>query len=124
MLKARSDYKSVLRKSSYDYVKKQTDRLVNAKYKNAKLYWRMLKESAGVKSANIQLSNFEQYFKAINNPTDPFFSPDEDILYFNERYEKDEFNIMFDERNLDFSTDEIMKPINQLKQINPEGQIK
>lgn len=124
MLKARSDYKSVLRKSSYDYVKKQTDRLVNAKYKNAKLYWRMLKESAGVKSANIQLSNFEQYFKAINNPTDPFFSPDEDILYLNERYEKDEFNIMFDERNLDFSTDEIMKSINQLKQINPEGQIK
>ena len=88
---------------------------VNAKHKNAKLYWRMLKESAGVKSANIQLSMFEQYFKAINNPTDPFFSPDEDILYFNERYEKDEFNIMFDELNQDFSTDEIMKSINQLK---------
>ena len=68
-----------------------------------------------MKSANIQLSRFEQYFKAINNPTHTFFSPDEDILYFNERYEKDEFNIMFDEPNQEFSTDEIMKSINQLK---------
>ena len=63
----------------------------------------MLKESAGVKSANIQLSRFEQYIKAINNLTYPLFSPDEDILYFNERYEKDEFYIMFDELNQDFS---------------------
>ena len=68
-----------------------------------------------MKSANIQLSSFEQYFKAINNPMDPFFSPDEDVLYFKERYEKDEFNIMFDELNLDFSSDEIIQSINQLK---------
>ena len=114
-VKARSEYKSILRKKRYDYDKKQTNRFVNAKHKNAKLYWSMLKESAGVKSANKQLSRFEQYFKAINNPMDPFLSPDEDVLYFNEHCEKDEFNIMFDELNLDFSSDEIIKSINQLK---------
>ena len=124
MVKARSDYKSVLLKSRYDYHKKQTDRFVNARYKNAKLYRRMLKESAAVKSANIQLSSFKQYFKANNNPTDSFFSPDEDILYSNERDEKDEINIMFDELNQDFPSDDFMKSMNQLKQINPEGQIK
>ena len=48
----------------------------------------MLKESVGMKPANINLSSFEQYFKAVNNPTDPFYTPDEDELFFNERYEK------------------------------------
>ena len=39
-----------------------------------------------MRPANVALSSFEEYFKAVNNLEDPFFSPDEDILYFNERY--------------------------------------
>ena len=47
----------------------------------------MLKESANIKaSRTVNLDMFEKYFKAINNPDDPFFRPDEDVLYFNERY--------------------------------------
>ena len=57
----------------------------------------------------------EQYFKAINNPLDPFYSPDEDILFFNERYENNEFNVMFEELNIDISQQEILKAVNQLK---------
>lgn len=115
MVKARSEYKSLLRKCRYEYDKKKTARFENAKFKNAKLYWNLLKESAGMKSANIPLSSFEQYFKAVNNPQDPFYSPDEDILYFNERYENDEFNIIFEELNLNISLEEVSKAVNQLK---------
>lgn len=115
MVKARSEYKSLLRKCRYEYDKNKTYEFVNAKYKNAKLYWNLLKESAGVKPSNVALSSFEQYFKAVNNPSEPFFSPDEDILYFNERYENNEFCIMFDELNIQISQEEVIKSIKQLK---------
>ena len=81
MVKARSEYKTVLRKCKYEYDKKQTDRFINAKLKNAKLYWNLLKSSAGVKPANIPLPSFEQYFKAVSNPQYPLYTPDEDILF-------------------------------------------
>ena len=66
--KARSVYKIAMRKARYDYDKKKTERLENARFKNARLYWNLLKETAGVKPANIPLTSFEEYFKAINNP--------------------------------------------------------
>ena len=81
MVTARSVYKSTLRKSRYDFDKEKTVRLNSARYKNAKLYWNLLKETAHVKSANIQLTTFGRYFKAVNNPSDRFYSPDEDIIF-------------------------------------------
>jgi DNA-directed RNA polymerase subunit E'/Rpb7 len=54
----------------------------------------MLKEAAGIKKSNISMSMFEKYFKAVNNPDDVYFSPDEDAIYFIERYENDEFKII------------------------------
>ena len=74
-----------------------------------------LKELAYVKPANIALSVYEEYFRAVNNPSDPFYTPDEDILYFNERYVNNEFVIMFEELNVNFSHTDIMKSIKQLK---------
>ena len=110
-----------LRKARYEYDKQKTLRLENARFKNAKLYWNLLKESAGVKPANIPLSVFEHYFKAINNPEDPFYAPDEDILFFNERYENNEFEIIFEELNISFTQDEILKAIGQLKTNKSSG---
>ena len=34
----------------------------------------------------LNADTFAQYFKAINNPTDPFSQADEDILNFNENH--------------------------------------
>ena len=69
----------------------------------------MLKELAHVKPANIALSSFEEYFKAVNNPPDRVFTPDEDVIHFNERYVNNEFLIMFEELNLNFSQNEIIR---------------
>lgn len=79
MVRARSDYKILLRKCRYEYDREKTNRFVNAKNKNAKLYWNMLKELSYVKPTDIPLSSFEDYFKSVNNPTYPFYAPDEDI---------------------------------------------
>ena len=115
MSKARSEYKTGMRKARYSFDKKKTECLENARFTNARLYWNLLKETAGIKPSNIPLTSFENYFKAINNSTDPFYTPDEDVLFFNERYENKEFNIMFAELNIDFSHEEILKAIRQLK---------
>ena len=37
----------------------------------------------------------------------------EDVIYFNERYERNEFSVMFEELNLSFSHQEILKAIAQ-----------
>ena len=121
MVKARSEYKSTLRKCRYEYDKKKTSRFINAKYKDAKMYWNLLKESAGVRTTKVPLSSFEQYFKAVNNPTDPFFAPDEDVIYYNERYESNEFSVMFEELNLPFSNEELVKAIRQLRTNKSAG---
>ena len=115
MVKARSEYKSEIRKCRYDYDREKTNKFAQSKNKNAEQYWNMLKELAHVKPTNIPLSSFEEYFKAVNNPADIFYTPDEDVLFFNERYVNDEFSIMFDELNIDFSQTEILQSIKQLK---------
>ena len=115
MSKARSEYKTAMRKARYDDDRQKMEHLKNARFKNAKLNWNLLKELAGIKPANIPLTAFEQYFKAINNPIDPFYIPDEDIICFNEQYEQNEFDIMFEELNTFFSQEEFLKAISQLK---------
>ena len=121
MVRARSSYKMLLRKCRDEYDREKTNKFVNVKNKNAKLYWNMLKELSHVKPANIPLSRFEEYFKSVNNPSDPFYTPDEDVMNFNERYVNEEFGIMFDELNVEFSEEEILKSIKQLKTNKSSG---
>ena len=63
----------------------------------------------------------KKIFRAVNNPSDPFYTPDEDILYFNERYVNNEFVIMFEELKINFLHTDIMKSIKQLKTNKSEG---
>ena len=63
----------------------------------------MLKELSHVKPANIPLSRFKEYFKSVTPHRTHFYTPDEDVMNFNERYINEEFGIMFNELNVDFS---------------------
>ena len=66
----------------------------------------MLKQSVHIQSpADIPLSSFEEYVKAVNNSEDPFFQVDEDIVHFNYRFVHDEFQVMFHELDTDVSLD-------------------
>ena len=82
MFKARSEFKSLVRNVGI---------IANTKFKRrnhiSELYWNMLKEASDTKTVNMAMSTSEQYFKAINNSTNPF--------YTHERYENDEFDMMF-----------------------------
>ena len=121
LVKARSVYKCLIRKCRFEYDKQNSSRFINAKYKNARLYWNLLKESAGEKTPSVPLSSFEQNFRAVNNPADHFYTPDEDVLYFNERYERNEFSIMFEELNVPFTYEEISTACWQLRTNKSAG---
>lgn len=60
---------------------------------------------------------FADYFKAINNPNDRLVQPDEEVLIFNEQYQKVELQVLFKELNVDISENEIMNAIKQLNVI-------
>ena len=68
-------------------------------------------ETAHIKSPTIPLSSFEENLKAVNNPEDPFFQVDEDIVHFNERFVRDEFQVMFHELDSEVSLEENNKGI-------------
>ena len=109
MVRARSSYKTLNVDMSM-IVKKQINLLI--KMSN---YTEICLKLSHVKPASIPLSRFGEYFKSVNNPSDPFYTPDEDVMNFNERYVDEEFGIMFDELNVEFSEEEILKSIKQLK---------
>ena len=116
MNKTRSKYKRTIRNAKYKDDKAKTAKLEKAQFQNAKEYWKMLKnlnESHSEKALSADI--FADYFKAINDPNDTFFQPDEDAILFNKRYVKGEFQVMFHELNIMLSEQEIRVAINQLK---------
>ena len=74
MVKSRSAYKQYNRRKRYQNNKKQTQKLENARFKNAKEYWKLLKGSSHNKRNSLHVTHFEEYFRAINNPDSHFFS--------------------------------------------------
>ena len=79
MVQARSIYKNILRKARFEYNCNQTYKLKMLKYKNAKDYWKLLKGAFSDTKSNVKMKDFINYFQAVNNPDDPFFTPDEDV---------------------------------------------
>ena len=82
----------------YIYDKSKTEKLDSTKYDNTKAYWRLLKQAANkIMKHSINSKQFADCFKTINDPRDRCFQIYDDILFFNERYVREEFQIMFDE---------------------------
>ena len=73
----------------------------------------MFTELAYVKPANIALPVFEE--QNGQQPVWPFYTPDEDISYFNDRHVNNEFVFMLEELNINVSHTDIMKSIKQLQ---------
>ena len=121
MVRARSKYKTSLRKARLNYDIRQTNKLNELRYKNARDYWKLLKSAANTGRPNIPLTTFERYFKADNNPDSAFYVADEDVLLSNDRYVREELHIMFEELNIPITQQEISKSIKQLKNNKSPG---
>ena len=80
MVQARKLFKSCARKCRLNHDKEQTTRLLANKHNNVKAYWKLLKGASNTNDPNISCSEFANNFKCVNNPTSPFFNPDEDVV--------------------------------------------
>ena len=65
------------------------------RYKNARDYWKLLKSASNAGRPNIPLTNFERYFKAVNNPDSDFYVVDKEIILSNDHYIRGELDVMF-----------------------------
>ena len=73
----------------------------------------MFTELAYVKPAKLPCQLLKN--RTVNNPSDHFYTPDEDISYFNDRHVNNEFVFMLEELNINVSHTDIMKSIKQLQ---------
>ncbi|MCG8045176.1 MAG: reverse transcriptase family protein [Candidatus Thiodiazotropha taylori] len=116
MVQSRSDYKSTIRKKKYEYEKCKTDRLVQCKASHPKEYWKLLKQAANsIDNINITSEQFEEYFRTLSDPGDPFYAADADIIEYNEQYERGDFQIIFDELNEPIELGEVQTAIKELR---------
>ena len=64
MVRARTEYKRSVRIYRFECRKQKTRQLLNLKYKNAKSYWKLLKDSQNTdKSNSLTAQTFSKYFK-------------------------------------------------------------
>ena len=116
MVRARSNFKSSVRKFNRECQKYKTDKLIATRFKDAKGYWRLLKQTqTGSQSKHLSADIFAEYFKAINNPESQFYQADDDILEFNRRFLNSETQVMFAELDKEITIGEIIKGIRELK---------
>ena len=97
-------------------MKEKTCNLITSKSKNVKEYWKLLKQAAYITNkCSIDAKRFAEYFQSVSASDDRFYQPDEDIIYFNERYVQGEFQVMFEQLNLPISYEEIKRGVGQLR---------
>ena len=87
MVRARSIFKSSVRKFKKECKKQKTNKLIESRFKDAKEYWRLLKQSQIDRSSySLSADLCAEYFRAINNPDNQFYQADEDVIEFNRRF--------------------------------------
>jgi hypothetical protein len=114
LARARSVFKSCARKCRYEYDKTCTHDLLKARVVNAKAYWKLLKNCQYAPKTDVSSAEFAEYFQHVNNPDSAFYTPDEDVLFFLDRYVKGKMQVMFDELNVPITEAEICECIDTL----------
>ena len=122
MVHARANFKHIIRQKKYAHETRKTEKLVQYRTANPKEYWRLLKETTDNRSENsITSEEFENYFKGLSDPGDPFYVADEDIRQSNEQYENGRFQILFEELNIPIQMEEYRKALKQLRNSKSAG---
>ena len=122
MVHARANFKHIIRQKKCAHETRKTEKLVPYRTANPKEYWRLLKETTDNRSENsITSEEFENYFKGLSDPGDPFYVADEDIRQSNEQYENGRFQILFEELNIPIQMEEYRKALKQLRNSKSAG---
>ena len=115
-------FKRIIRRKRFECDKLKTEKVIVSRKSNVKEHWKMIKRTTSIDTkSNIKSDTFSEYFQNINNPNDRFYQADEDVLFFNERYVNDEFQIMFEELNIPLSYSEVLLAVKQLRNAASAG---
>ena len=118
MTYARKHYKYVPRKKRIEYDKIQTKKLMDARCKNVKLYWKMLAGKNRSKTpCPISTGEWYNHFMHLANPDGDFFVADAEISREVRLLIESDFVDLFQELNIPISTDEIMNAIKDLQKM-------
>ena len=121
MVHTRSFYKNLSWKLRRDYDKFHTSKLLNARFHNAKEYWKLLKGPTSSFKTNITNHEFYRYFKDLSNPDDPFYTADPDISDNVSQAAINDIQEMFSELDCEIDQTEIMSAVKQLKRSKSPG---
>lgn len=122
MVHARTNFKHIIQQKKYAHETRKTEKLVQYRSENPKESWRLLKETTDNRSENsITLEEFENYFRGLSNPGDPFYVADEDVRQSYEQYEFGRFQILFEELNIPIQMEEYSKALKQLRNSKSPG---
>ena len=81
----------------------------------------MEQTAASNNESTITPQEFEAYFRRLSNPNDPFYVADDDVLNYNQLYEGDGLQIVFEELNSEIIIEELRLAIGQLKNGKSAG---
>ena len=122
MVNAPSDYKNLSNRNVKKYQNSQTERLLQARFKNVKLYWKLLNNKSHTSNNKIDIADFYNYFLSLSDPEEGFYSADPDISDELNHLMQNEMAIMFEELNVPIDIGEIEAGIKQLKMGKSAGE--
>ena len=122
MSEARRNYKKLSRQKQYVFDQSETQKLLQAKTKNVKLYWKMLSgQKKSSKKCPISTGDMYNHFLKLNNPDSDFFVADQDISDEVKQMIENDLQYMYQELDISISTDEVKTAIRALKKSKSGG---
>ena len=121
MVASRKLYKNLSWKCRRNFDMNQTNKLYQARIKNAKEYWKMIKSVKRKDSVNVTCDEFKRYFDDLYNPEDEFYTPDPEIVDRVKDMIEEDIIEMFNVLNLNITEEEVNSAIKQLKRNKASG---
>ena len=121
MIQSRKTFKKISWQCRQNFDKQQTNKLYQARLKNAKDYWKMIKSVKSKKSCSVTRDEFVEYFSKIYNPDDEFYTPDPEITNSVNNFMNEEVIEMFEVLNEIITEQEIAQAIKELKRNKASG---
>lgn len=81
----------------------------------------MRQTAASNNESTITPQEFEDYFRKLSDPNDSFYVADDDVLNYDQLYESDGLQIVFDKLNSEITIEELRLAIGQLKNGKSAG---
>ena len=121
MSEARRKYKKLTKQKQYDFDRSETRKLIDAKTKNVKLYWKMLSGQKKSSPCPVSTGDMYNHFLKISNPSDDFFTADTDISDEVKRMIENDLECMYQELDMTINIEEVKSAIKDLKKGKSGG---